>query len=58
MKNNNLLIKCQMGSESNKFRPEICLNVIQEFMKTDNLSIIKTPESPVPAESLLQTGRF
>jgi hypothetical protein len=35
-----------------------CLSVIQDFRKTLNLCIIKTPESPVPAEPYAKSRAF
>ena len=47
-----------MGSESKQLWPEIRLNVIQKFLKTVNLCIIKTSLNPVPADPLPHTGVF
>jgi len=35
-----------------------CLSVIQDFRKTLNLCIIKTPESPVPADPYAKSRAF
>jgi hypothetical protein len=47
-----------MGSESKQLWPEIRLNVIQKFLKTVNLCIIKTSLNPIPADPLPHTGVF
>ena len=47
-----------MGSESKQLWPEIRLNVIQKFLKTVNLCIIKTSLNPVSADPLPHTGVF
>jgi hypothetical protein len=39
-------------------RPWYFVIVIQVFVKTLNLSIIKTPESPVPAETYAKSRVF
>jgi hypothetical protein len=47
-----------MGSESDQLWPESHLNVIQKFLKTVNLCIIKTSLNPIPADPLPHTGVF
>lgn len=47
-----------MGSESKQLWPEIRLNVIQKFLKTVNLCIIKTSLNPIPADPLPHKGVF